>query len=402
MVTTTLITDSARLRALRPAWEELLARSADDDFALHPTWILSWWDVFGDDGERSLRSFAFHDGERLVGLALLHARRHVYRPAIPFKRLELLGTGEASADETCGDYLGVIAERGREDDVATAFARALVEEAGGAWDELVMSSMNGDSPLPAALVRACAIRGFETALEEWTQSAFVPLPKTWDDYLGALKQNKRSQLRKALRAFESWAGGPPEIVRVQSRDQIADGRRILMKLHAERWGHAGVFGSPKFLAFHDRLMPELLDANALDLGWMNVRGEPVAAFYNFRRNGKVSFYQTGRKLDIPDEVRVGVTMHAYLIRSAIEEGLREYDFLAGLSQYKMSLALATRPIVKLRVVKPSLLERARTASVRGIDLAKKAREWALAKELPAGTPSQVRALVDKVRGRPTS
>jgi CelD/BcsL family acetyltransferase involved in cellulose biosynthesis len=405
MLSTSVITDPTRLRALRPEWEALAARSADSELPLHPTWLLTWWDVFGGEGRRSLRSLVFHDGDRLVGLAPLLGRRHVHRPGIPFRRIEMLGTGEDSADETCGDYLGILAERGREQDVTAAFAQAIISNAGGAWDELVLSSMSGESPIPKLLAQAFEARGLASELEEWTSCPYVPLPKSWDAYLGALKQTKRSQLKKALRACESWAGGEPTIVRVRRRDDIAEAKRVLEKLHKQRWtsdGSDGVFASDRFRAFHDRLMPELLDANALDLGWMSVRGEPMAAFYNFRWNGKVSFYQTGRRLDIPDEVRIGITMHAYLIRSAIEEGLREYDFLAGVSQYKMGLALATRPLVKLRVARPSVLERARVASEQGIDLAKKARDWARARELPAQTPPRIRSLVDKLRGRQPS
>ena len=106
---------------------------------------------------------------------------------------------------------------------------------------------------------------------------------------------------------------------------------------------------------------------------MRVRGEPIAAFYNLRWNGKSYFYQSGRKLDVPDDVRVGVTMHAYLIRAAIEAGLREYDFLAGDSQYKMSLATATRPLVELRAVRPSAVEKLRVATELAIVTAKSAR-----------------------------
>jgi CelD/BcsL family acetyltransferase involved in cellulose biosynthesis len=400
MLSTTLITDPTRLRALRPAWEELLTRSSDNELPLHPSWMLPWWDVFGSEGKRSLRALAFYDDDQLVGLAPLLVRRHVYRPGIPFRRVEVLGSGEKSADETCGDYLGIIAEQGREREVASALARALTSGTLGAWDELMLSSMNGESVLPALLSEAFKARGLEADLEEWSQSPYVTLPNTWDDYLGALKQSKRSQLRKSLRAFEAWAGGEPTIVRVRTEAELAKGKKVLMELHGERWASEGVFASAKFRAFHDRLMPELLRAGALDLGWISVRDEPVAAFYNFRWNGKVSFYQTGRRLDIPDEVRVGVTMHAYIIRAAIKDGMREYDFLEGVSQYKMALALATRPLVRLRVARPSLLESARKSSARGIELAKRARDWAR-RDLPARAPPRVRPLVEKLLGRPS-
>jgi len=395
MLSSVLISDPARLRALRGAWEGLVARSADDEPTLDPSWMLPWWDVFGSEGKRELRSISFYDGDRLVGLAPLLSRRHVYRPAIPFRRLEMVGSGEHDSDETCADYLGLIAEKGREAEVASAFADALVSNVAGGWDELVLSSMNGDGVMPSLLSAALTARGLQVDVEEWSTAPYVPLPKTWDAYLASLHQTKRAQLRKSLRAFETWAGGPPVLTRVSSLSELAEGKRVLMALHRERWGSDGVFGSAKFRAFHDRVMPELHAKGALDLGWMSVRGEPVAAFYNLRWNGKLHFYQSGRRLDIPADVRVGVTMHAYLIRSAIEAGMREYDFLAGASQYKMALALATRPLVKLRAVRPSTVETVRRASERAYHEGKRLREWARKRDL-SGAPPRLKTLLEKL------
>ncbi|MFZ1623504.1 MAG: GNAT family N-acetyltransferase, partial [Gammaproteobacteria bacterium] len=70
------------------------------------------------------------------------------------------------------------------------------------------------------------------------------------------------------------------------------------------------------------------------------------------------------RLDTPADVQVGMAMHACLIRAAIEDGRREYDFLAGVSQYKTSVALASRPIVRLRVARPSMREWARAGLAR--------------------------------------
>ena len=66
---TTVITRIEDLVALREAWEELLVRSAADEATLSPPWMLAWWDVFGADDDRELRTLAFHEGDRLVGLA---------------------------------------------------------------------------------------------------------------------------------------------------------------------------------------------------------------------------------------------------------------------------------------------------------------------------------------------
>ena len=42
--------------------------------------------------------------------------------------------------------------------------------------------------------------------------------------------------------------------------------------------------------------------------------------------------------------------------AAIEAGRREYDFLGGPARYKTQLALASRPIVRVRAWRPSLVE----------------------------------------------
>jgi CelD/BcsL family acetyltransferase involved in cellulose biosynthesis len=153
--------------------------------------------------------------------------------------------------------------------------------------------------------------------------------------------------------------------------ELERGSAVLRALHGERWsasGRRGAFASRRFRAFHDQVMRALLAAGALELSWLSVRGEPVAALYNFSWNGKVYFYQSGRKLDVPTSVRPGIVAHVFAIRRAIEAGRLEYDFLGGASQYKRKLATAARPLLSVRAVRSPVLERARSALERGIDL----------------------------------
>lgn len=375
MLAAVLIEDPSRLRDLAPEWLDLVARSAEKEPSVHPNWMLPWWDAFGGSDGRAVRTLAFYEGTRLVGLAPLLARTHRYRPGIPFKRLELFASGEDEADETCSDYLGLVAAAGYEESVASTFVDALVRGSAGPWDEIVLSAMSGQSALPSLLERALSKQGVRVTLEETNASPYIRLPKTFDEYLGLLKGQKRSQLKKSLRALEAWAGGMPVLDRVRSLGDLEKGKAILERLHKERWAGDGVYRSTKYRAFHDGAMPRLLKDGILDLGWMTVRGEPVVAFYNLRLDGKVYYYQGGRKLDIPDDVRVGVTMHALLIKDAIESGMREYDFLAGVSQYKMALATTTRPLVRLRAARPSFVETARVTADRATEQAKQVRTY---------------------------
>lgn len=106
-------------------------------------------------------------------------------------------------------------------------------------------------------------------------------------------------------------------------------------------------------------MPLLLDLGALELRWLSVGERPLAAIYNIRWNNKIYFYQSGRTLDLPPNIRAGIVLHAHCIRQAIADGCREYDFLQGVSQYKQQLALSSRPIVQFRLAKGGWRERTR-------------------------------------------
>jgi CelD/BcsL family acetyltransferase involved in cellulose biosynthesis len=197
------------------------------------------------------------------------------------------------------------------------------------------------------------------------------LPATWSAYLKDLGSSRRYVVTRSLRELEKWAGKGGWAVRsADSPAAFEEGRRVLRELHGERWaaaGRSGVFASTRFASFHDEVMPRLWageDGAFLELLWLEVKGRPIAASYNIVYGGKVSFYQSGRLMDVPKAVRPGIAMHAFAIQRSIEAGRREYDFLSGGSQYKRELAPASRAIVTLRVVAPHLRGRAVEAARR--------------------------------------
>jgi CelD/BcsL family acetyltransferase involved in cellulose biosynthesis len=355
-----VLTDFAEVEKLRNAWAELLTRSARPEIVQTPDWLLTWYNVFGSHDGRQLRFGVFREGERLIGLAPLLARRHWYRPGLPFRRLEFLATGERPADAICSEYVNVIAERGKEAAVVNSLAAALNSGEFGQWDEIVLSMMNGETPQPFLLTAAFQRQGLRSTLVTTGHTAYIPLPATWEAYLAALSKNNRTMVRDSVRRFEKWAGLDGRLHRATTQDEMEAGKRILIALHHQRWHgveQTGVFRSPRFLRFHDEILPVLLRLGAVDLMHLSgPGGGPIAATYNLVWNGQVSFYQSGRKLDVPKNIRPGIVIHASAIRSAIEQGRREYDFLGGAEHYKTQLALASRPIVQVRAVKPCLLE----------------------------------------------
>ncbi|HUS62907.1 MAG TPA: GNAT family N-acetyltransferase [Kofleriaceae bacterium] len=370
-----VITAEGRLRELASEWEALAERSDQDQPTVSPAWILAWWRAFGAEGGRRLRVVTVRRAGRLIGLAPLASRAAWDRQTLPSRRLELVPSGEPEADDIASDYIGVVAERGCEQAVGDALAEAIAGGALGPWDELVLPRMNLDGPMVPVL--ATALEGLgRVVFSVSSGSPYIPLPATWDEYLAQLSASNRRRVRQSLRAFDAWTGGHARLRVARTRAELEEGTRVLRELHGQRWraaGELGVFASARFAAFHGEVMPALLEKGALELMWLCAHGEPVAALYNIVWNGAVQFYQSGRRTDLPGNLRPGLVIHALAIRRAIELGRREYDFLTGTSRHKQELALAVRPMGTLRILRPGAVDRARLLYERGVALVRAAR-----------------------------
>ncbi|MFH1131102.1 MAG: GNAT family N-acetyltransferase [Pseudomonadota bacterium] len=367
-----IVKDISCLENMADEWAGLLERSATNEPTLSPIWMLNWWRVFGQDEGRKLRVILFRENGRLVGLAPLLIRRFRYRSGVSVKRLEFLASGEDYADEICSDYLGILVEKGFEQKVAQEFARILDSEEMGGWNELLLPRMNGESVLPALL--CTTLRDLGAVRYSLTGGApYARLEKTWDEYLETLSSSRRSYISRSIRVFEKWAGNDVKIECVARPEDIERGFEVLQKLHSERWteaGHKGVFASSLFCDFHKKLMAAFLEKDALDLMWLVVQGEPFAVLYNFIWNNKVHFYQSGRKMDVPKKIYIGVVAQAYSIQRAIEAGMSEYDFLDGVSQHKMRFCQDVRPLCDLHLFRPSIKDKLRRIGDQGLGLAR--------------------------------
>jgi CelD/BcsL family acetyltransferase involved in cellulose biosynthesis len=364
-LTCTLVSDVAEAERLCPAWAELARRSARDELTLSPEWLLTWWQVYGGLGGRRLRLGLFHEGDRLVGLAPLLRRRHWHGRVLPFRRLELLASGEPPEHGIYSNHLSFLAERGAEPRVAGRFVEALATGVLGTWDEVVLPMMPGDTPWPGLLVDAFRAAGFRAEPTEIARAPYLPLPSTWDGYLRSLSASGRRSVQRSLKAFDAWAGGTTRLENVTTLADLEKGKEILVRLHHERWGadgEAGVFRSPHFVQFHDILMRRLAERGALELLWLSARGEPVAVLYGMTWAGKVYAYQTGRRTDVPAALRPGAVLLMLAIRRAIEAGRREFDLLADEAPYKLQLAPCSRPMVHVRAARGTLVEYLRRAA----------------------------------------
>ncbi len=353
-----VLRDISELSRLRPEWEQLLERSGGLLPSLTPTWLITWWRVFGSHDGRRLRALVLRDGGELVAIFPLLERRQWHHRVVPMRRLELLASGEDQADEIFSEYLGPIVARGREDAAVDAFA-AFLDEHRETWQEVVLTALDCGSPAVQRLEPALRARGFGCETREFGRCSHITLPRRWEDYLAGLSSDHRYMVKRSLRDFERWAGATASVEVARTHSDLQRGRAILHELHEGRWqaaGRAGVFASPLFRSFHDQVMAELLERGELDLRWLVANGAPVAVSYSVLHGNRLFYYQGGRATELPKGVRPGIVLHLNAIRAAIEAGRLEYDFLAGDDRYKQELRTGTRPLGVLRITRRSVPE----------------------------------------------
>ena len=358
-----MIDDPERFKEIREDWNALLARSASNSLTLTWEWLSCWWQAYG--AERRLRIIAIWDGSTLAGAAPLLARckTHRYYGVLPFKRMELLASGESFGDEVCSDYIGWIAAAGQEAEIVDIAFEYLTTELAREWQEILLPDVNGESPTLLALESACRRRGLvlETITRE--SSPYIKLPATWDDYLAGVSSSFRYKLRRGRRDFEQ-SGGKYRVA--ESAQDIAELFPILVGLHQARWnarGLPGAFVSKPRNRFHELILPLALQHGWLRLGVLTLPGGPIGAIYSFRYAGRVYFYQSGIAPQDSSHMRPGTLLHSYEIEAAIGAGCTEYDFLKqGGPDYKDDWANATHDLVCTRIGRPGLHDQALRAA----------------------------------------
>jgi GNAT acetyltransferase-like protein len=355
------------------AWSQLHDAARSASFFLTTDWVETWLDVYGAALQPRILVFAEDDARqpRVVGMSLLSIQSHKVGP-ISLRRAHLNASGEAESDEVCSEDNALLCLPGAEDAVASALSAHLQTLD---WDELVLNAWC-PSPSLDALLRSPLQRLFLTRME--LPSHFVDLralDAEADSYLKTLSRNTREQLRRSRRALE--ANAPievrPALTQARCREAFAD----LASLHTASWnarGQPGVFGSPMFRDFHERLIRRLLPSGRVSLLEVVSGDLKLAVLYSFVYAGTSLFYQSGLRLESDKRVKIGLVAHAGAIEHCRAAGLARYDFLAGGDQYKKSLASDSRP-------QSWLVLRKRNVKLETIDMLRKAKR-ALRRQRP--------------------
>ncbi len=315
-------------------------------------WLESWWRPYGKDGDLFLLVGYDHEGT-VVGIAPFWKQRRLLEGTT----LSLLGNGEA-----CSDYMRLLTTPECEPEFLTLLADWLVEKASSVqegWDVMDIDAVSSLDPSWKFFFHALNRRGCK---QQWFPAANcwrLNLPSSWDEYLASMSKNRRKQLRHIDRDWYATGRAVQKVI--DDPSELQQGLDHLCRLHQLRrqsLGEPGCFTSPAFSQFLSQVALRLHSHGSLRLYLLEIDGQVAAAEFALKMDRVTYLYQGGFDPALA-KFSPGQISTLGMIRHAIEQGCKAFDFLRGDEDYKARWRAEPVPNHRVRIAATSIAARFR-------------------------------------------
>ena len=328
----------------------ILQQGADCSFFQSWSWIGCWLKCL----PKSVELFVVEvvENEETIGLVVLGKRlilrHHIFSSNILF----INEAGAFDFDRLTIEYNNVLVKKGREVDTLKKMVQFLLNSELN-WDELYVSGVKKtDSRGWVELDKTFPVSVSERYEKPYFYVDLFDLRTSNREYLVALSRNTRSQIRRALRAYEKL--GTVTITIANSIGTALEFFDSLQAVHQAYWqskGEPGAFSSDFTCTFHRRLITSCMPRGEVQLCRISAGDEDVGYLYSFVKDGYVYFYQSGFNYGTDSKLKPGLVSHYLAIQHNLEVGNDIYDFLAGDRRYKRSLSTGQADMVWLGIQK---------------------------------------------------
>jgi len=318
-----------RLEAVgRTAWEDLRAGARQRAPFLSWTWLTEWNQAFAADRRIDLFTVADADGTLVGALPLFDAGPGLRR---------IVGGADVS------DYLDLLADEGREEEVWTALLQARAADR----DVWQLHAVPAASPTVTMLPTIAATCGLSASATVEERCPVLDLPGSWDDYLATLPSKHRHELQRKTRRLYREAPDA-HISGVRARDEIDTRLGDFFDLHRRSRVGKERFMDARMEKFFRRVLGELADLGGAALWFLDLPSGPAASFVVLEWDGIVGLYNSGFH---PDRATLapGLVLLAHLVEDAILRGKRRFDFLRGEERYKYEFGPAAEEVFGVRI-----------------------------------------------------
>lgn len=325
----TVYNDLAEIKSLKPQYEALLSQSKSDGFFLSWEWIYTWCEFFSAKYQLYF-IIGYNGAGETILFAPLKIRRERRILGVYFQTLEFIGWGESVTPE----HLDIVIKDGIETVVLEKFVNFLSQiESINAIELKPFSPHSGNLRIIERLFKKNT--GW-TQKSKYSQSPYVKLPESWEEYFRQKSKNFKKKMREYERLCHRDLNFSLHIC--DNIDELKDFFSYLTQLHNSRWqGKSTSFFSENTRNFHFRLMERLIMKGRLNLLIAFDKDRPIAALYCYKYGRVFYYYQSGRDITY-NKYRLGLVLINNAIRMAIEEKIEVFDFLTGCEQYKFRWA----------------------------------------------------------------
>ncbi len=328
-----------RLNRLAIEWEEVLDSSGGDPIFMSLPWLLSWWNVYGDDKRELMVLHATEDG-RSVGFApfMISSRGRISC----WRKMEFVGSGPS-------DRLAIIARDDRLD-----VHRAFWDHVKGKddWDVVELREMTAGEATETVVREYYPAAEYVQAL-----SPHIILDGDYERYLGGLSKNMRYNLGRNRRKLED-AGAVFRTLRTPN--EVAEGVHYLKKLSEARWDLASVLVVPHMVEFIELAATELAERKRIVFHTIELGGEPIAITMGFETDHRYMYYLSGFDPE-HSKTSPGSVLLSRIIEECCGKRMREVDLLRGTEPYKYRFNAVDRVLYHFRALNHGLWRSARCA-----------------------------------------
>ena len=324
---------------LSEEWDSLLLHSASHVPFLRHAYMRAWWQSLGggewQEGELNLVTARAENGS-LVGIApLFFTHNRQGEPALMF-----LGSIEIS------DYLDVIASPEHLPNFINGLLDFLVSPHAPAWKVLDLYNFL-DNSLTLPLLESSGVqKGLSYSKESLQHCPYIPLPDSWDDYLGGIDKKQRHEIRRKMRRAEEYPI-PLRWYIVEDEKNLDEGIDGFLDLMAFDPPKKRFLTSAMRIQFHET-MQMAFRQGWLQLAFVEIGGEKAAAYCNFDYMNRIWVYNSGFNPNYW-ELSLGWVLLGHLLHWAIDHKREAYDFMRGEEDYKYRFGAVDRRVIRAMI-----------------------------------------------------
>ena len=325
-----LLADYDAFVALESEWNVAVERAGVPHPFLRHEWIRTWWDSFG--AKRRLHILVARDNDGIVAIApLMHEAAKVY--GVPVRRIALLANDHTPRTDF------IVARRPEE--AYRAIWNALLEQI-DRWDVLQLTQVPRGSMTLDVMSTLAAAHGLSIGTWQSSESPYLELVGSWDQYWTGLSSKFRGNIRNRLSRLTRI--GEPALEMLLDKTSIQAACDDAWRLEASGWKQeegTSICSDPAVHRFYTLLTERATERDWLRLLFLTVGGRRVAVSYGACYDGRLFLFKTGYDPEYHTCSPFKLLTY-FATQDAFAHGMREVDFLGDSEPWKQEWTSATR------------------------------------------------------------